>query len=312
MHTTKLVSAVAVTLTVLAVGLALFLVRANREVEASLAAALRDNETLSTKPGAVRLRLIAAETAATELRQSLDEARAAKVAEDARAAKAAAAQRAAQPARPSVSPALSPEAVLAGREFTARHPEVKQAALDLHRALMAGQFGPFFKARGFTAEQIETFTNAMQGGAGVFRSVPDADGKLMVLSTPSWGDADKRHEENAQLMALLGPDGIRELQGYVQQLPARRLAAQLASALYFTPTPLTTEQANQFVRVVSEATPRDSARSGATDWNAVLTRSQGVLLEPQLATLSRFQAQERYNTAMNQAFLRSQQPGNKP
>ena len=303
MHTTKLVSAVAVTLTVLAVGLALFLVRANREAEASLAAALRDNEALSTKPDAVRLRLIAAETAATELRQSLDEARVAKV---------AAAQRAAQPARPSVSPALSPEAVLAGREFTARHPEVKQAALDLHRALMAGQFGPFFKARGFTAEQIETFTNAMQGGAGVFRSVPDAEGKLMVLSTPSWGDADKRREENAQLMALLGPDGIRELQGYIPQLPARRLAAQLASALYFTPTPLTTEQANQFVRVVSEATPRDSARSGANDWNAVLTRAQGVLLEPQLATLARFQAQERYNTAMNQAFLRSQQPGNKP
>ena len=303
MHTTKLVSAVAVTLTVLAVGLALFLVRANREAEASLAAALRDNEALSTKPDAVRLRLIAAETAATELRQSLDEARVAKV---------AAAQRAAQPARPSVSPALSPEVVLAGREFTARHPEVKQAALELHRALIAGQFGPFFKARGFTPEQIETFTNAMQGGAGVFRSVPDAEGKLMVLSTPSWGDADKRREENAQLMALLGPDGIRELQGYIPQLPARRLAAQLASALYFTPTPLTTEQANQFVRVVSEATPRDSARSGVTDWNGVLTRAQGVLLEPQLATLSRFQAQERYNTAMNQAFLRSQQPGNKP
>ena len=57
-----------------------------------------------------------------------------------------------------MSPALSPEAVMAGREFIARHPEVKRAVLDLHRSQIAGQFGPFFKQRGFTPEQRRSRT----------------------------------------------------------------------------------------------------------------------------------------------------------
>jgi len=297
MHSSKLSLAVAAGLALFAIGLATHQVLANRAAAAALAAANQQNARLQIALGDMQPRAAAAEAAAADLQKSLD------------AARAAATPRATQPARPSVSPALSPEAVMAGHEFVARHPEVKRAVLDLHRSQIAGQFGPFFKQRGFTPEQIEAFTNAMMHGAGVFRMVPDADGRLMVLSVPTWGDVDKRREEEAQLGALLGADGIRQLQAYIQLLPARKLTAQLAGALYFTPTPLTPAQADQFVQVVADVRAAPGARSGATDWNAILTHAQGVLLEPQLAALARFQAPEQFNAAMNQAILRNQQPG---
>lgn len=285
----------------LASGVAIFQINTRHESEASLATAQRESETLAVRLRAVQSRAIAADQATAVLQKSLSDLRAAKTAEEARAGRAAG-------ARAGAARASTPSTV-EGEAFMARHPEVKEAVLDMHRAQIAGQFGPFFKAHDFTPEQIEAFTAAMKHGAGVMRMVPGEDGKPFVLSVPTWGDAEKRREEEAQLGALLGESGIRDLRDYVQELPARKLAAQLAGALYFTPTPLTPLQAEQVMcTVTASRAEAGGASGGASNWSAILTGARAVLSEPQLAVLAGFQAQEHYNLAMNQAMRRGPQP----
>lgn len=301
MNQTKLSVGFVGLLAFFASGVAIFQVRARHETEVSLATAQRENEGLAARLRAVQARAIAAEQGTAALQKSLADLRAARTAEEARAGRAAGARTGA--------PRLSTPSTVEGEAFMARHPEVRVAVLDLHRTQIAGQFGAFFKAHRFTAEQIEAFTAAMKHGAGVMRMVPGEDGKPFVLSVPSWGDADKRREEEAQLGALLGEAGIRDLRTYVQELPARKLAAQLAGALYFTPTPLTPLQAEQVMRTITASRAETGGQSGgALNWNAILAGARAVLSEPQLAVLVGFQAQEHYNLAMNQAMRRASQP----
>lgn len=301
MNQTKLTVGIAGLLAFLASGVAIFQVHTRHETEASLATAQRESEVLAIRLRAVQSRAIAAEQGAAALQKSIADLRAAKTAEDARAGRAAG-------ARTGAARALTPSTV-EGEAFMARHPEVKRAVLDMHRAHIAGQFGAFFQAHHFTPEQIEAFTDAMKHGAGVMRMVLGADGKPFVLSVPSWGDAEKRREEEAQLGALLGEEGIRDLRGYVQELPGRKLAAQLAGALYFTPTPLTPLQAEQVMRTITATrTEAGGSSGGASNWSAILTGARAVLSEPQLAVLGGFQAQEHYNLALSQAMRRGLQP----
>ena len=278
-----------------------------RSVEEALADARQAERVLAATLQAGERRATRAEEAETDFEHALAAARAAKAAEDARMAKIAEQARMRGSATTGGPPA---ESIVAGQEFMARHPEVKSAVFNLYRAQTAAQFGSVYRALGFSPAQIEQFEKLMMQSAGVTRMVPTADGQTAILSVSSW-DREKKREDETQLVALLGPNGIQLVREAIQTLPARTLVAQLAGTLYATSAPLTVEQASQLTRVVASSRPPQGQSGSQYNWDTILSNARAVLSLPQLAAFSGLQAEEDYQQAMRLAMRRNLPPGRK-
>ena len=147
----------------------------------------------------------------------------------------------------------------------------------------------------------------MRHGAGVQRLVTTVDGSTMVLSVPGWLDPQRGQQEEEELMALLGADGAQQLRTAIQELPARRLTAQLAGALYATPALLTPDQVGQLVQAIAGSPAPRGSTSSQFDWTALLEKAHGILSDQQLAMLTGMQVQEQYQQALNAALHRANQ-----
>ena len=225
---------------------------------------------------------------------------------DAATAETAAAEQARQGAggpTPRSGARPTPESIAAGKAFVARHPELQRAILEYYHASSTNAFGPFYQAHAFTSEQIERFENGLMGDAGVFRMIQGADGQLLVLSTPTWGDREKRREEEMQMFALLGADGMRDFQAYLRLLPARRIATQLAGDLYYTSAPLGAAQAEQLVAAIAQA-GGGRGQDGDYDWDTIFSEAKQVLSETQLNALRAIRAARDFDRALAQAMRR--------
>lgn len=294
----KFIPGTATLLALIAVIFAVHEVTIRRAVEKTLEDAKQACEISESKLRVVQRRAQATEQVVADLEKALESARSAKEAEQARTAKRA------EPARNQTSATTggpTPESIAAGQEFMARHPEVRRAVFDLYRAQSATQFGALYKALGFSPIQIEQFENLMMQGAGVTRMVQGPDGRMAILSVSRW-DQQKKREDEALLIALLGPNGVQQLRETIQALPARKLVAQLAGTLYATATPLTTTQVDELTRVVVGSYPGRERAAGQYDWNAILAKSPTVLSEPQLAALGGLQAEDQYQQALRLAM----------
>jgi RNA polymerase sigma factor (sigma-70 family) len=289
MSTSKLSTAAAGMVLVLGFGTAGYELHASRAAEASLLAADRENHALLANLADLRRQAAATDLAAASLRQLIDAARAAKTAEQLRAAQAAAAVRAAQ--------AAETEA------FMARHPEVRQAALDHWRAQTAGRYGLFFKSLGLTPAQIARFNDLSV--QGVSDSTKGPNGELVRYSVA--GDAT---EARKQMRELLGEEGYRRYREFADSgMPAWQSTAELAGALFDTATPLSPEQGEEIFHVLAEgkvATAWSSFRQ--YDWSAIMPQARRILSEPQLATLEIYRAADEYSQAATQVARRNQPP----
>ena len=294
MSTTKTIAGALGVFILIAAGIAVHEDLALRDANQALAGAGRENDDLAAKLAAAQRRTDTIDREAAELQTAIESKRAAKAAEDKARASAAA------PA--TAAPVNRAESMAAGRAFVSRHPEVRQAVLDYHHDLMTRLYGGFYRARGFSAEQIAQFEGAMMAAIGVFKMVPGPDGQLMMISTPTFGDSEKRKEENQRLMALLGEEGVQQLREYQPQVQGRQLAAQLAGDLYYTATPLTAAQADQFVSAVAAG---GRSGDGNFNWDAIVTGAQGVLTQPQLDALRAMAAKREFDAALAQAMRRS-------
>lgn len=299
MSTTKVTAVIAGLVVLMGLGTATHEVMEQRHAEATAAAAKQELTRLDARVAEQIAHATAVEQEVADARQQF---RAAQAAQAARAAAASGAARTAAGGGP------PREAVAGGEAFMARHPEVERAVMDAYRAQMAAMFGAFYRARDWTPAQIEAFEAAMRHGAGVQRMVPAGDGTTFILSVPGWLDPDKRQQEEKQLLALIGREGVPQLQAAIQELPARQMAAQVATALAATPEALTTAQAEQLVQATAASLPsRASTGSTKINWDVLLEKARPILSEAQLATLVGLQAQERYQQELQAAISRAYQ-----
>lgn len=185
MSTNKFAAGVSGLLLLLAAGIVVREVEARHEVETSLGEVRRDTEAWVARRRAVDERSRAAEQEAARLGQAIDEAR-----------------RAADVAVPVQAVAATWDSEVEGRAFMARHPEFKQAFTDYHRAELNLRYGAFFKSRGLTPDQIETFGTLMLADS----SQSEQLGLEMKAYTFSFADAASRPE----MLASLGEDGRRK------------------------------------------------------------------------------------------------------
>lgn len=280
----------------LAVGTAGYEVYASREADAALTDATQLNDAISAKLQAVEQSSRTGERDLARLEQDV---------ESARAAKAAAAKPPA--ARPAVSGGASAapawDAAKEGNAFLARHPEARQAIVDRSTAKLNFRWGALFEALNLSPAQIAQFEALMREGETV--NFPGPDGKVLALRP---GTGMSHDDVTNHLRELLGEDGYARMQQYAQAVPAREFTVQLASALYSTPDPLSSEQAGQLIQIMAASRPPDGGRNGRFDWDAVMTKAQEVLSAPQLAALGGMRAQDQLQVAMNGARTRSPLP----
>lgn len=242
----------------------------------------------------LRQRLTAATREAVELQRQVDAAQAARRA--ATQPRSASGRPAATPVNPPTQGRDSPQALAAGNAFMDRHPEVKQALLELYRANLAEMYGDFYRARNFTSAQREQFETFMLMDLTSLRQVPGPDGRQMALAGPDSGNREKRREFEKQL-GWLGMDGWQRLRRCLEQQPARRAMSEFARALYLTPTPLTPSQFEQVSSILSSARPSQ----GVIPWDAILPDAARVLSESQFGFLKGIADQDRFRLALNEA-----------
>jgi len=111
-------------------------------------------------------------------------------------------------------------------------------------------------------------------------------------------------EKTAQLQALLGPQGFEQFREATRQAPLRTLVTQLAASSYYTPSPVTADQAAQLQSLLAalSADYQDggTANASSVNWDQALAQAQAFLSPSQLAILARLQQQAVANQALAQ------------
>lgn len=170
-----------------------------------------------------------------------------------------------------------------------KNPQVQLLLLATRRAKSAATFGLLFRTLGLSPAQIEKFKDnvvrreeqqmdllAVMRELGLTLRDP-APAKLWVKIEPAYQAAQKE---------LLGEPGYRQLQDYARAAEARNAVSRLAGAATVTGVPFTTQQAEQLVRMVANAS--SDYRGGgnaflfAVDWAMVDEEAETILSEAQM------------------------------
>ncbi len=136
-------------------------------------------------------------------------------------------------------------------------PAMQQQTTMLAKLRLDVQFGPLFKSLGLTPTQLEQFKNLLvekQMVAFDTMSVARDQGIDAVTDPRAFfrSVASAEKTVDTQIVGLLGPSGYAQFQQYQATVPAHNTSTILAQALSYTPTPLTDEQANQVVQVLTQ------------------------------------------------------------
>ena len=267
------------------VGVATYQRQARETAERALTTARQEQEASFARLRAKESQVRAVGRETMRLQKELDEARA----------------RLAAAAKP-VPPAAW-DAEEAGAAFVARHPQVKRAFDELVSARLRFQFGPMYQALGWSNDRIERF-EAAQGQLVAVPALLDGEGTAIIRHSGKFSQHRYVQRFN-DAFGDFGKQGVDKFNEEMRDGPARNVAADVASALYFTDTPLTPEQAEQVTQILAGSrNSGPAAKVSAYDWNAVMTKAEGVLSAPQLAVI----AAKRANDLFKQALNRSRSP----
>jgi hypothetical protein len=160
----------------------------------------------------------------------------------------------------------------AGKAFLESHPEVEAALVARSRARAVARYGALFEALGLNPAQVGQFEDIIMQRETlgmptmIYQVGPTA-------ATPA--------QVESQLQAFLGPAGYSEYQGYMQTMAIHQANAELASALYYTDSPLSGGQASQLEQTFGTAMA--SGLNGPQSWSATFSKAEAILAAPQLA-----------------------------
>lgn len=185
---------------------------------------------------------------------------------------------------PETKPAERWDPVAGGAAFLQRHPAVRDALLAQKNAMIDTRYGALYAAMGWGEEQRDEFRRLMRS---TNISLPGASPGTMILSVEP---ALTPEEKIAGLRALLGEEGMRQMQKIGARELERDLVMKTATGLAFTAEPLTPQQAAALVDSISLTTPAGKAKE--IDWDASISAARTILTPGQLTALERIKALE--------------------
>jgi hypothetical protein len=165
-----------------------------------------------------------------------------------------------------------------GREFFARalaDPESRAGMLTRAKGEIDRRFGEYFVKLGLDETQIETLRTLLaerqlvRMESGMLERAAETDQERADAQT--WRES-KLATAEADINAVLGPDGLKNLQAYLDSAPQRRVVDDIARRASYAGAPLSTESSDQLVEVVGQVStehplPRmpGSGRGGRDD-----------------------------------------------
>jgi hypothetical protein len=160
---------------------------------------------------------------------------------------------------------------------------------------------PFFAKLGFTDEQWERYKALIVGQQEVemdAQAVAHAQGlsnrqqEMLIVQAAT--------DARSNLLALLGDEANKQLIQWNQGLALRNFAGELAGKLMYADEPLTGEQADQYLKILS-SNQRSLRRSSEGVFflpDPVMTQLQGLLSPGQFAILQQQQLAHRTDQQM--------------
>jgi len=296
MSTTKTIITATSVLAALALGTAFYEFSETRQAETALTTVMQENASLherlqteAARAAEIEGKLRSAEALAALLKKSGDESEAAK--KTAEQAKQVAA------AKSSASPA--------GNFFVdvvMTNPEYQELNARHNHSSLRFTYGPLYRKLGLSPQQIANFEAAMdeqeQTSMDAFlaarsEKVSYEDPGLSQLKASVAKPADDK------LRTTLGDAGFEQYNAYKKTMESRSAVDSLATALYYTETPLTAGQADQLTQLVAANTGKRSVDAvgmttlGEIDWDKVSTQAQGILSSSQLNLLQAYREKKR-------------------
>jgi RNA polymerase sigma factor (sigma-70 family) len=299
MSTSKLIVGAAILGAVLTATVATREARADLRASAFLANATRENEALLVRSRAIEREIAAVTRERDGLRDSVT------------AFRAEADRQAADDIAKGIR---DPE--VAGHEFVAAHPEAVALVTSATRIRLLGSYGALFRSLQLTPAQIEAFIDLrIKSGEGGLRWNTEVQSPVAEFSL---GDLSSAEREDG-IRTLLGTEGYRQYLDFSRQEPARNLASELAKALYFTPAPLSSDQARQLTQLFVQGSANyqqgKSVDLAAVNWDDAIAQAQAFLSPPQIAALRENRLQRQASLALRNGVRSAQQAfqaGNSP
>lgn len=254
--------------------------RAKRESAAALAVLTRQRAALEAGIGQMERRLATAERARTEFAQL---ARAATESGPTKPSSVASPA----PAKPT-APAPERRSIT---DIISNDPKAEVLMLRWQRAVVALEFGPFFRARGISPEQIRKFEDNW-----VKRAERDIDLRAAEKQQDETGrktvaalQQQSKDEYEAAQAELLGAENYQRLQEYNRTEVVRNVVVLgLAGSAALEGIPLTAQQGEQLWQAALATTSRGSQEKGeqlvrAIDWEALDAQARQILSPAQFA-----------------------------
>jgi hypothetical protein len=188
-------------------------------------------------------------------------------------------------------------------EEIAENPQLRHLIAQSYRAKFRISYGPLFRELGLKPEQIDRFGNLQ---LKLFSDIYDLQQAARLQNPgsppgdPALGAMEDKlaSQRDAALRELLGDSGFQKYTQYEATLPVQPVVNGLAADLYYSPTPLTAQEAGQLTTIIASQIPPRTGVSlglpkidaGALDWDSILAQAQGSLLPQQLAALKSLRA----------------------
>ena len=157
------------------------------------------------------------------------------------------------------------------------------------------RYGALFTSLGLNPAQITRFEDIIMQGDG-FGSSGGGDMLQFQIGPTHASDS----EIQAQLQAFLGDSGYAQYQHYAQMMPAHEMTTQMASALYFSDSPLTADQAAQLTQAYADTMA--SGMKGDQAKASLLQKAQAALAPAQFAALNDIFQEKQFNSELSRAM----------
>ena len=137
------------------------------------------------------------------------------------------------------------------------NPAMQKQTLMSAKVRLDGQYSAFFKSLNLTPEQTDQFKNLnLEKQMVGFDSMTVARQNGIEIGNDPQGFfrvvMEAQQTVDGQFAALLGTDGFKRFQEYQETIPARNTSSLLGQALSYTSAPLTEEQANRVIQILTQ------------------------------------------------------------
>lgn len=209
-------------------------------------------------------------------------------------------------------------------------PEMQRLMAIQQKAGLDARYAALFKSLNLTPDQLERFKNLLVERNTAMMDVLAA-ARQQGINPRSDRDAFQKLVSDAQaqvdesIRSTLGEAAYQQYKGFEQTQPQRAVVSQLEQRLSYSSTPLTADQANQLVSILTATSPSSTgnnnnagvfftAAAGAAGptvggshvpiTDATINQSLGVLAAPQIEALKQLQQEQQAQAELNASMRR--------